>query len=161
MSEGSKGNASQGGEPGWRRAHLETMGGLTTLIINICAFCMACIATVQTIFIMDKVLGHHGPSDGWPMFIPVAFMFFIHRKAFSIFFLLVFLLLLCELSYEIRQMRNGVLVPKYSLGASQAIVFILWLICFLLYIIGAAIKILVKLIALDRGEGARQTNIPS
>ena len=52
-------------------------GGRTTLITNLCAFFVACIVTIQTMFIMSKVVGSYGPSDTWMMFVPVLILFVI------------------------------------------------------------------------------------
>ena len=116
---------------------------------------MICIATVEDQYITEKIFGEYGSSHIWIMFVPASVVFVIHRKLFSFFFSLIIIWHLINLTYQIWLMRNG---PPWSfvqknMGDAETVVFILSLICLLLYLIGLGIIKSINAIAPDRGEG--------
>src|SRR5262249_43828584 len=116
----------------------------TTLFLNLCALFLACIATVEGLYIVYRILGHdhHRSSDAWVSFVPVVIMFLINKKTFSYIFVFVYIALLASLAQEIWLIHIGspINYDGKSLGGAQALVFYIAAISAVFYVLAMAIR---------------------
>jgi hypothetical protein len=107
-----------------------------TLIINVCAFFVACGTAAETMAIQKRLFGVVHPGGIWPVFIPVVVMFIINRRAFSWSFSILYCSLSLQLAYE---MWHPV---HYTKGIEnwQTLFSLISLVCLLIYAVGFIVR---------------------
>jgi hypothetical protein len=118
-------------------------GSRATLIANVCALAMACVAVTEGEYIVHGARGYYLPQDAWTYFVPALVMFIIRNRIFSCCFLVIYILNSIQMFFDVRSIFLGTYVDtsyKYDPPISNLFFFLFSIICFMAYGVVASLR---------------------
>jgi hypothetical protein len=114
-----------------------------TLILNLCSLCVASVLAGESAYIAPVV---SASLASWVSFVPAVSLFLMRRKVFSGIFLLLYLVVLAEVSHEFWMTLGGPPYPYLGkgVGVPQGALAVLSVLGLLLSVMGVTLGGLVR-----------------
>jgi len=124
-------------------------GPRQTLIVNLCALVMACVAVTEGEYIVHGARGYYMPQDAWTYFVPALVMFIVRNGIFSCCFLAIYILNSIQMFFDVRSIFLGTYVDtsfKYDPPISNLFFLLFSIICFIAYAVVALVRFVLKVV---------------
>jgi hypothetical protein len=124
-------------------------GPRQTLILNLCALVMACVAVTEGEYIVHGARGYYLPQDAWVYFVPALVMFIVRNGIFSCCFLAIYILNSIQMFFDVRSIFLGTYVDtsyKYDPPISGLFFFLFSIVSLMVYAVIAFARFVFKII---------------
>jgi hypothetical protein len=117
-----------------------------TLILNLCSLCVASVLAGESAYIASHAPVVSASLASWVSFVPAVSLFLMRRKVFSGIFLLLYLVVLAEVSHEFWMTLGGPPYPYLGkgVGVPQGALAVLSVLGLLLSVMGVTLGGLVR-----------------
>ncbi len=125
------------------------LGPRQTLIVNLGALVMACVAVAEGEYIVHGARGYYLPQDAWTYFVPALIMFIVRNGIFSCCFFAIYLLNSIQMFFDVRSIFLGTYVDtsyKFDPPISNLFFFLFSIICLMAYAVVTLARVVVKTI---------------
>ena len=115
---------------------MNIFGPRQTLIVNVCALGLACVAVAEGEYITHGARSYYLPQDAWTYFVPALVMFIVRNGIFSYCFLAIYILNSIQMFFDVRNIFQGTYVDtsyKFDPPVSGLLFFLFSIICLMVF----------------------------